>query len=81
MAVQESPARRTIAQSIECPCCLGKPAVDLRGGTVTDPVCGMAVSPRDTTPNTVHAGDIFYFCAPACRRAFERDPAAYLPPD
>ncbi|MGY1837613.1 YHS domain-containing protein [Blastococcus sp. SYSU DS0510] len=46
---------------------------------MTDPVCGMAVSPSDTTPNAAHDGELYYFCAAGCRHAFERDPGAYVP--
>ena len=79
MASPQSPARDTIIRSTGCSCCAGKPAVSLRGGAVTDPVCGMAVSPSDTTPNATHDGELYYFCAAGCRHAFERDPGAYVP--
>ena len=73
------PVRMTLAEADGCSCCAGTPAVQRGGGTVTDPVCGMAVSPTETTPNTTHNGQDYYFCAPGCRRAFERDPEAYAP--
>ena len=42
-----------------------------------DPVCGMEV--RESTPyKTMYKGRIYYFCGPACKREFERDPEAYL---
>lgn len=43
-----------------------------------DPVCLMDVDPATTRWTTEYAGRTFYFCAPACKKAFERDPAVYL---
>lgn len=44
----------------------------------TDPVCGMTVSVDPANHPFEHAGTTYYFCCPGCRRAFEKDPAAYL---
>jgi YHS domain-containing protein len=76
-AKQDDPARMTLMAADGCSCCAGTPAVRRGGGTVTDPVCGMAVTPEETTPNATYNGQTYYFCAPGCRRAFERDPEAY----
>lgn len=46
--------------------------------TVVDPVCGMIVEPSDGTPSAGYHGMTYYFCCPACRRQFERDPARFL---
>ncbi len=43
-----------------------------------DPVCLMDVDPATASYKLEHDGRMFYFCAPACKKAFERDPAAYL---
>jgi xanthine dehydrogenase accessory factor len=43
-----------------------------------DPVCGMTVPADESSRPFVHEGVTYYFCCPGCRRAFERDPAAYL---
>jgi YHS domain-containing protein len=43
-----------------------------------DPVCGMDVDPQGTTQSAQYQGQIYYFCAPGCKRAFQADPAKYL---
>jgi YHS domain-containing protein len=43
-----------------------------------DPVCLMDVDPATARYSLEHAGRMYYFCAPACKKAFERDPAAYI---
>lgn len=45
----------------------------------TDPVCGMTVDPATARHTATHQGTTYYFCAPGCKRAFEADPAKYLP--
>lgn len=45
---------------------------------VIDPVCGMAVHPATAPAQTVYQGQTVYFCAPGCRRAFERHPEQYV---
>ena len=42
----------------------------------TDPVCGMRVAAVRALCSE-HAGRPFYFCAPACRTAFEADPSRF----
>ncbi len=42
-----------------------------------DPVCGMTVFVDQAKYHTVHDGTDYWFCAPGCLRAFEKDPAAY----
>ncbi len=42
-----------------------------------DPVCGMEVDPQTAPASTVYREQRIYFCAPACRRAFEKDPERY----
>jgi len=43
-----------------------------------DPVCGMEVS-RLTAPDQCEYQDkTYYFCAPACREAFETEPEKYV---
>ena len=46
--------------------------------TAIDLVCGMTVPADDTSRPLEYQGETYYFCAPGCRVAFERDPAAYL---
>lgn len=44
--------------------------------TATDPVCGMKVDVRQAITSPYH-GHIYYFCAPACKRAFDEHPEKY----
>jgi len=43
-----------------------------------DLVCGMTVPIATARHTTQHAGQIYYFCAPSCKRSFEREPEKYL---
>jgi YHS domain-containing protein len=45
-----------------------------------DPVCGMEVRPGKTELVSVYKGYSYWFCAEACRKAFEADPDKYLKP-
>ena len=51
-------------------------AVDTK--TVIDPVCGMDVSIENAGFSVCYQGTSYYFCAEACRRAFEKNPKKYL---
>jgi YHS domain-containing protein len=42
-----------------------------------DPVCGMEVDEKKASAKSQHMGKTYYFCAPACKRAFDEDPAKY----
>lgn len=42
-----------------------------------DPVCGMNIDEKKAAGSTVVAGKTYYFCAPSCKAAFEKDPATY----
>lgn len=42
-----------------------------------DPVCLMDVDPATARFSLEYGGRTYYFCAPSCKKAFERDPAAY----
>lgn len=44
---------------------------------VKDPVCGMEVDPKTTTLKAEYEGQTYYFCAPGCKREFERNPERY----
>ena len=48
---------------------------------VIDPVCGMEVN-RGDPKNAVssYRGQLYYFCAPCCLKAFEKNPEKYLKP-
>jgi xanthine dehydrogenase accessory factor len=43
-----------------------------------DPVCEMTVEIATARFKTEHNGTTYYFCAPGCQRAFEKDPASFL---
>ena len=43
--------------------------------TAKDPVCGMEVDEEKAPAKSQHMGKTYYFCAPACKRAFDEDPA------
>ena len=46
--------------------------------TYKDPVCGMEVSRMTAIAEFVYQGKTFYFCAEACRQAFEAEPGKYI---
>jgi len=46
--------------------------------TAIDPICGMIVEIATVRHHSIYDGRDFYFCCPACKRQFERDPRAYL---
>lgn len=55
------------------------PLLSRRKGSATDPVCGMGVDPgRPPGGEWEHEGETYYFCAPGCNRAFQKEPQAYL---
>lgn len=43
-----------------------------------DPVCGMTVEVGSARHKLDYDGETYYFCCPGCKRAFEKDPAAYV---
>jgi YHS domain-containing protein len=45
---------------------------------VKDVVCGMMVDPDTAAAKVTYQGKTYYFCAPGCKAAFERDPQKYL---
>ncbi len=46
--------------------------------TAVDPVCGMIVERATARHHSTYDGRDFYFCCPACKRVFERNPQEYL---
>ena len=46
-----------------------------------DPVCKMEVDPVTAEWKTDYDGKTYYFCAPGCKRSFEKDPEKYLKDD
>jgi Cu+-exporting ATPase len=43
-----------------------------------DPVCKMEVTPETAVAKAEYKGKTYYFCAPGCKVAFEKDPEQYL---
>lgn len=44
-----------------------------------DPVCKMEVDEKNPPGGTAeYQGKTYYFCAPGCRKAFEKEPEKYL---
>lgn len=44
-----------------------------------DPICFMEVDIQNPPGGkTEYKGETYYFCAPGCKRLFERDPEKYL---
>jgi len=69
-------------QSAGCSCCCSASSAERRGdagSTAVDPVCGMDVDAATAITGTFD-GQAYFFCAPGCRRAFEKDPSRYLAP-
>ncbi len=46
--------------------------------TTRDPVCGMMVEIATARHRSILNGQEYYFCCPACKRLFERNPQEYL---
>ena len=43
-----------------------------------DPVCGMLVDPKTAAGKSEYNGKTYYFCAPGCKKDFDKDPGKYL---
>ncbi len=43
-----------------------------------DPVCKMDVDPKHAPAQAEYKGKTYYFCAPGCKAAFDKDPEKYL---
>ncbi|MGD2207583.1 MAG: YHS domain-containing protein [Anaerolineae bacterium] len=43
-----------------------------------DPVCGMTVEEESAAETSEYKGETYYFCAPGCKVAFDKDPEKYL---
>ena len=46
--------------------------------TAIDPVCEMEVDVANARWISEHEGETYYFCAPGCKAAFEKDPSSFL---
>ncbi|MGQ0849428.1 MAG: XdhC family protein [Actinomycetota bacterium] len=59
---------------------VGYPTVEVKKmEQAIDPVCGMTVDVATARFASEHLGTTYYFCAAGCQRAFESDPASYVP--
>ncbi len=45
-----------------------------------DPVCGMTVEIAAARHKSEYNGQTYYFCAPGCKRSFDKEPQKYLNP-
>jgi YHS domain-containing protein len=43
-----------------------------------DPVCGMDVDTKTAAWKSEYRGKTYYFCAPGCKRDFDKDPGKYV---
>ena len=43
-----------------------------------DPVCNMEVDEATAAAKSEYDGTTYYFCAPGCKRAFDKEPEKYL---
>ncbi len=56
----------------------GQTAIASNPETAIDPVCGMIVEIGTARHRSNFDGQDYYFCCPACKRLFERNPQEYL---
>ena len=55
------------------------PFLSGKSETATDPVCGMNVNTSNPPGGvSTHNCEVYYFCGPGCRVAFEKDPEGYI---
>lgn len=45
---------------------------------VTDPVCKMQIDSEKAAAKSEYKGQTYYFCAPGCKVAFDKDAEKYL---
>ncbi|MDE2060157.1 MAG: YHS domain-containing protein, partial [candidate division NC10 bacterium] len=43
-----------------------------------DPICGMDVLPEEAAGTSRYQGVDYYFCAAACKEAFDKSPEQYV---
>jgi YHS domain-containing protein len=43
-----------------------------------DPVCGMEVDEKKAAATSEYKGKTYYFCAPGCKAAFDKDPEKFI---
>ena len=63
------------------PCCGGHDdRTTAAEATVTDPVCGMRITPSSAAGSLEHAGTTYYFCGASCLTRFRSNPEAFVKP-
>jgi YHS domain-containing protein len=45
---------------------------------VVDPVCKMQIDAERAVGKSEYKGETYYFCAPGCKSAFDKEPEKYL---
>jgi len=45
---------------------------------VRDPVCSAIIRPQQAYGQVVYQGEVYYFCCPVCKGAFQREPETFL---
>jgi Cu+-exporting ATPase len=45
---------------------------------VKDLVCGMWIDPAKAAAKSEHKGKTYYFCAPGCKKAFDKEPDKFI---
>jgi YHS domain-containing protein len=50
----------------------------MANATVMDPVCGMEINPEEAAGTSEYMGTTYYFCAPGCKKQFDRNPEQYV---
>lgn len=43
-----------------------------------DPICKMKVDEKNAKWTSVYEGKTYFFCAPGCKKMFDKDPKKYL---
>ena len=43
-----------------------------------DPICGMTVDEKTAKLKSDYKGTTYYFCAPSCKAAFDKNPSKYI---
>ena len=46
--------------------------------SVKDVVCGMDIDSTTAAAQSEHKGKTYYFCAPGCKKEFDRDPEKFV---
>lgn len=46
-----------------------------------DPVCNMMVDEKTAPAKSEYKGQTYYFCAPGCKRQFDKNPEKFLKVD